>query len=200
MSTSRCSTAFTDPEIPDQIASWMFSITSSGSGLADVLDCSTSLKYRSSTGGPPFLCRPTDFGKGTTPSCSTGGFPQHSGRYRLDTPSHTSVPILVPLPGSAGVDTLELGSLTNRLCIGSYRYECFRRPPEYAPRRSLPEGRYRPRGADNGRDTFAHKTIDADARVIGNPESILTKPGIMRQQLTLIAAVRVEQECQPQGP
>ena len=105
-----------------------------------------------------------------------------------------------PLPGSAGVDTLELGSLTNRLCIGSYRYECFRRPPEYAPRRSLPEGRYRPRGADNGRDTFAHKTIDADARVIGNPESILTKPGIMRQQLTLIAAVRVEQECRPQGP
>jgi len=54
MSTSRCSTAFTDPEIPDQIASWMFSITSSGSGLADVLDCSFWLKYRSSTGGPPF--------------------------------------------------------------------------------------------------------------------------------------------------
>jgi hypothetical protein len=46
---------FTDPVIPVQIASWTFSFTSSGNGLADVLDCSMWLKYRSSTGGPPFL-------------------------------------------------------------------------------------------------------------------------------------------------
>ncbi len=80
-STSRCSTALTDAEIPDQIASWRFSITSSGSGLGDVLDCSTSLKYRSSTGGPPFL-RLSRRLEGNHPLMSYRGFPQLSGRYR----------------------------------------------------------------------------------------------------------------------
>src|SRR3972149_3961395 len=83
MSTRRCSTVLTDPEIPAQIASWTFSSTSSGSGLADVLDCSIWLKYRSSTGGPPFprLSRRLE---GNHPLCPTGGFPQDSGRYLRD--------------------------------------------------------------------------------------------------------------------
>jgi hypothetical protein len=50
------------------------------SGLGDVLDCSILLKYRSSTGGPPFLCLSRRL-EGNHPSCPTGGFPQPLGRY-----------------------------------------------------------------------------------------------------------------------